>query len=72
MKLLASVKESFKRLYNLLDNISKSPIVSFFSESLVGLTSIRAYHDENKFIEVRKVFFSLKQNFIIEIPSFAE
>ena len=32
-----------------LGSISKSPIISFFSESLDGLTSIRAYQEEVKF-----------------------
>ena len=32
-----------------LESISKSPIVSFFSESVNGLTSIRAYQEQAKF-----------------------
>lgn len=34
-----------------LENISKSPVVSFFSESLNGLTYIRAYNKHNEFID---------------------
>jgi len=34
-----------------LEGISKSPIVSYFSESLAGLTSIRAYSEQEKFKE---------------------
>ena len=34
-----------------LRSISKSPIVSFFSESLNGITSIRAYQEEVKFAD---------------------
>ena len=36
-----------------LESISKSPIVSFFSESLSGLTSIRTYQEQRKFLSVK-------------------
>ena len=39
-----------------IESISKSPIVSFFSESLVGLTSIRAYREQKRFSHVREIF----------------
>jgi len=42
-----------------LEGISKSPIVSYFSESLAGLTSIRAYNEQEKFREVK-----LNRNFL--------
>ncbi len=35
-----------------LESISKSPIVSFFSESLGGLISIRTYGEQNAFMQV--------------------
>ena len=35
-----------------LESISKSPILSFFSESLNGLTTIRGYRDQKRFFEV--------------------
>jgi len=34
-----------------LESISKSPIVSYFSESLNGLTSVRAYNEEQRFAQ---------------------
>ena len=36
-----------------LEGISRSPIISLFSETLSGLTTIRGYHDENRFIQVK-------------------
>jgi len=45
--------------YLALESISKSPIVSFFSESLTGLTSIRTYQEQEKFfaVSVRYVLY---------------
>jgi len=41
---------SLNREVTRLESISKSPIVSFFSESLSGLTSIRTYQEQEKFV----------------------
>lgn len=38
-----------------LESISKSPIVSYFSESLNGLTSVRAYNEEDRFAKVKRM-----------------
>jgi len=49
-----------------LESISKSPIVSYFSESLNGLTSVRAYNEEDRFAKVKKM--RIFQVISIEIP----
>jgi len=52
-----------------LESISKSPIVSYFSESLNGLTSVRAYHEEERFNKVNKYFeYNPTNYYFIEIP----
>ena len=45
-------KQTIHTIKHNLESISKSPIVSFFSESLAGLTSIRAYQESSKFMSV--------------------
>jgi ATP-binding cassette subfamily C (CFTR/MRP) protein 1 len=35
-----------------LNSVSKSPIFSHFGESLTGVTSIRAYNVEKRFIDI--------------------
>ncbi len=51
--------ELLKLMFNVfLESISKSPIVSFFSESLGGLISIRTYGEQKAFMDVTlRVFF---------------
>ena len=41
-----------KELFYYIESISRSPIVSYFNESLSGLSSIRAYKQEKFFYEV--------------------
>ena len=39
-----------RELYR-LESISKSPILSYFSETVNGITTIRAYNKQQQFIE---------------------
>ena len=40
-----------------LETVSRSPIISFFAESLSGLSSIRAFNQQTRFLEVNFTFF---------------
>lgn len=46
-----------------LESISRSPIVSYFNESLSGLSSIRAYRKEQNFYEVTFIFYRILNKF---------